>query len=611
MKPSTPTLSSLLLALIGTMAVSACAAESDVGRATLDNSNGKDDGVSLRQRLTESAPSSGLDIRCDGSFGCNGTVTIEVIAPDACELLGNPAQCGVDAIDPQSVEIATVTIYSFGEGERVLPFVVETGDGSFFSTYVSVAFAVGPGDTVSIDIVKSAMVPDLELVTFADWTDSEAPDAGELGRYLDTVAGLTYQELATMYSGYRAYDIEFEQPLDHTDPNAGTFIQRAVLHHLDKSAPMVLYTSGYGLFVDDYLSEMPEAGGMNQLSTEQRFFGDSLPPGPTTEDWDHVTIAQAAADHHRFVEALEPFYDGSWISTGHSKGGMTSIFHRRFYPDDIDATVAYVAPISFAPADPRYASFLDHIGSDDCRERLRGVQKLYLERLDELEALAMPEVEMYGYTYEYAGGLRRALEDGIVWMEWGFWQNSGLESCEQLPTRSSLETASAEDVWQSMLGRVGYGQSDQSLAAAGSSGTYHYQAARELGYQSCARGHLEALLTTDPVPWWVPHGLAPDHDPSAMPDIQEWVLSEGSQIIFIYGEHDPWTGGAYEVPDVDDVLRVTAPGANHGAMIRTLLPDDRGQVLDAIESWTGTRPALDDDAPVVGPLLPPRLMLGI
>ena len=42
---------------------------------------------------------------------------------------------------------------------------------------------------------------------------------------------------------------------------------------------------------------------------------------------------------------------------------MTSVYHRRFYPDDVDATVAYVAPISFGAPDDRYIDFLANVGT--------------------------------------------------------------------------------------------------------------------------------------------------------------------------------------------------------------------------------------------------------
>jgi hypothetical protein len=65
---------------------------------------------------------------------------------------------------------------------------------------------------------------------------------------------------------------------------------------------------------------------------------------------------------------------------------MTSLFHRRFYPDDVDATVAHVAPLDYpadAVQDPdsRYIRFLEQVGTDPaCRQRLKDFQNLALAR---------------------------------------------------------------------------------------------------------------------------------------------------------------------------------------------------------------------------------------
>ena len=50
---------------------------------------------------------------------------------------------------------------------------------------------------------------------------------------------------------------------------------------------------------------------------------------------------------------------------------MTAIYHRRFYPDDVDGTVPYVAPMSLGAPDLRYAAFLDTVGPPACRQALR------------------------------------------------------------------------------------------------------------------------------------------------------------------------------------------------------------------------------------------------
>jgi hypothetical protein len=129
--------------------------------------------------------------------------------------------------------------------------------------------------------------------------------------------------------------------------------------------------------------------------------------------------AKPLFDHNHIVTALRPFYEGSWISTGHGKGGATAVHHRRFFPDDVDATVAYVTPISFAAPDEGYIPFLDQIGEDDdCREALRQLQRRALERFDSLLMRAQLEAIERGWFYDRVGGhslaLQRSLGEDVV-----------------------------------------------------------------------------------------------------------------------------------------------------------------------------------------------------
>jgi hypothetical protein len=50
---------------------------------------------------------------------------------------------------------------------------------------------------------------------------------------------------------------------------------------------------------------------------------------------------------------------------------MTVLFYRRFFPEDVAATVAYVAALMELPDDPRFTRFLrEQVGDPACRERL-------------------------------------------------------------------------------------------------------------------------------------------------------------------------------------------------------------------------------------------------
>ena len=181
--------------------------------------------------------------------------------------------------------------------------------------------------------------------------------AGDILEFLESIPGMTAsEEPLEAGSDYRFFRLEYEQPADHDDPEGLTFRQRMTLLHIDADAPIVLHTSGYYAYDQPFAAELTYVLGANQLHVEQRFFE---PSRPEPADWSLLTIEQAAADHHRIVEAMAPYYGGAWVSTGASKGGMTSVFHRRFYPDDVTATVAYVAPISHGAPDDSYQPFFD------------------------------------------------------------------------------------------------------------------------------------------------------------------------------------------------------------------------------------------------------------
>ncbi len=378
--------------------------------------------------------------------------------------------------------------------------------------------------------------------------------------------------------------LHYVQPVNHDDPNGRTFEQRIVLHHVDRAAPMILYTSGYYLFGLDYLSELGTAMTANQVSTEQRFFGTSVPDGLTADDWQYVTIAQAAADHHRIVQALTPYYNGIWLSTGHSKGGMTSIYHRRFYPDDVDATVAYVAPISFGAPDTRYEGFFDTVGTQACREALTAIQREALTRFSALLPMAQAEAQQNGLTYDRAGGQAAAFEGDIAGMNWSFWQYYG--QCGSIPQT----TATDQQVYDFVSTVGGIGSDDQSI---GQLETYYYQAEAQLGYPAVPTSGVDDLLQYQDVPGdYLPAGTSPTYDAAAMTDVDQWVKSEGERIMFVYGGADPWYAGAFDPGSAADTHLYVVPGGNHGSLIADLPAADQTDALDVIERWTGVRPSL-------------------
>ncbi len=408
---------------------------------------------------------------------------------------------------------------------------------------------------------------------------------------LASIDGMTSLELTTGHDGYRFFLLFFDQPVDHNDPQSLTFSQYMTLLHWSETAPMIFETLGYTNGLRDRATELTRLLGANQLAVEHRFFGSS---DPGAADIEYLTIEQAAADHHAIAEVMKTIYDGIWISSGASKGGMTAIFHRRFYPEDVDATVPYVAPISFGAPDDRYVTFLENVGTSQCRNDLAVFQRQVLIRRQPMVDRITAFAANYGLSFDRIGGAEVALESAAVEIPFTFWQYSGESFCSRIPAISASDDA----IFDFFLMIVPIWWTADSMLDLFDS--YYFQAQHQLGYPNLSTANLADLLQTDWVSLeegLVPHGVTPPTwDPASMIDIADWVATEGSELLFIYGENDTWTAGAFDLGGATDSSVFTVSGGTHGSAIADLSQSDRTEVYETLERWTGVSPSKADPA---------------
>jgi hypothetical protein len=404
------------------------------------------------------------------------------------------------------------------------------------------------------------------------------PDDADILERLERIPGLTVSE-EPIDPPFRFFRMELEQPVDHDDPEGDTFQQRVTLLHRDLGAPMVLHTTGYYGVGYPFAAELTNLLGANQLNTEQRFFE---PSRPDPADWSKLTIEQAAADHHRIVLALRPIYCDKWVGTGASKGGMTSVYHRRFYPNDVDVTVPYVAPISFGAPDDRYWPFFDTVATAGCRNALADYQRELLSRRATMIARMETEAEESGLTFVRSAGVEGAFEDAVIEFTWGFWQYGNPTWCASIPETDATDAA----LFNFLVDTGGLYFFDDATIEVYS--PYYHQAESQLGFPSSPEAHLADLLETQAAPRdYLPDGATATYDPIAMQEVDAWVKEDGVRLLFVYGEFDPWYAGQFELGDAEDSLLLVAPGANHGASIADLDPDDFDAAIAALERWTG------------------------
>ncbi|GAA2053750.1 aminopeptidase [Nocardiopsis rhodophaea] len=418
----------------------------------------------------------------------------------------------------------------------------------------------------------------------ADATPAPADDG--IVERLEAIPGLRIVEERDTEPGFRFFVLGYEQPTDHGDPDGATFEQRLTLLHRGLDRPMVLHTTGYNVPDFPFRAEPTRIVDGNQISTEQRFFE---PSRPDPADWSKLDIEQAAADHHRIVDALDDIYSREWLSTGASKGGMTSVYHRRFYPDDIDGTIAYVAPNDVRDhEDSAYLEFFDGVGADPaCQQSLADLQRESLERRDELVGHYERRAAAEGWTFDRTlGSADAAFEMLVVDTPWAFWQYQPEARCAQVPA-TDASTAEIAAFLDDVAGFEFY--SDQGTAPYV---TYYFQAATQLGSPTVPTGHIDDLLRYPDQfggDAYVPDDIpVPAFDRRAMPDIDHWVYKSSERMLFVDGEFDPWGAEAFRVRSSRrDTMRFVAPGANHGADIARLGNQDRAAATAAVRRWAG------------------------
>ncbi|RYG49055.1 peptidase [bacterium] len=371
--------------------------------------------------------------------------------------------------------------------------------------------------------------------------------------------------------------VMFDQPVDPLNPKGARFQQRLFLRHAAFDQPMILGTEGYEAGGPDG----GELEGMfdrpNVLTVEHRYFGKSV---PTPLVWQHLTIKNAAADMHRIVTAFKSLYRGKWVSTGVSKGGQTALFFKCFYPNDVDATVAYVAPINLGQEDPRLISFFQTIGDEAIRKRMLDFQIALLKREDEIIPLLGQKPE------QYSMGLAKAYEYGVLEYPFSYWQYSSAALPIPAPDAPAKEMADAYK-------RIGalYFYSD---AGRKQFGPFYYQAYTEIGYYNYDITDLKPYLKANPNPTnmdLLPPGLKENivYKPNTLAFVYRYLQYKAQNVAFVYGETDAWSATQMELLGRTNAVKLVVKGGNHGAGVQDAAPKQKEQFYSALDKWMSTK----------------------
>ena len=398
----------------------------------------------------------------------------------------------------------------------------------------------------------------------------------ELYKFLKAIPGAEVVKKDT--SAFKEfYILMLPQAVDHNNPNGSSFMQRIFVGHVGFGKPTVMETEGYdaGWVSSNTMSEPTKLLGANQLYVEHRYFGASI---PDPVDWKYLTAEQDAGDYHYIRTIFGLIYTGKWIATGVSKGGQTATEYKVFYPDDVDVTIPYVAPINYSRLDKRIDNHFKKVGTAAQRKYIKDIQLYFLKNKNTV----LPEWEKSannsGFRFT-AIDAESAYDYSVLEFPFSFWQYTA--DATQLP---DLKTTSPDKMalyLYKIVSPFWYTDAAKSYEAAG------YQFYTQLGYYEYDEKPFRKYLKNKNYPnsVFVPQDAAVVWDPSYQNKLKKFMESNPKHMIFIYGESDPWGATAADIKPVSGSLKMIQAGGTHGAQISTLNDDQRKLVIDTMNKW--------------------------
>lgn len=419
------------------------------------------------------------------------------------------------------------------------------------------------------DIHNLEIDPSILIFKKSEWKEKV-----ELRHKLNNIEGITIWEIPARHHFTQAYHITLEQPLDHFDKTKETFKQHMYLSHVDEKKPFLMETCGYEAY--DNTKEIAKMTLGNQLVIEYRYFGLSK---PNTTDWQYLRNKQAVKDYHHINTEFKKIYGGKWISSGVSKGGANCITYRSQYPNDVDVTVPYVAPIALKREDERTTTHINTIGESWCRDSTYAFQRRLLERRDEIIPLLKAYAKEKGQTYSI--GYDTALEYAAYEYTFSFWQWFG--KCDKIPGVN----ATAQEIFDHINNTVSWSfYNDKTIERLYPS---YYQHMVELGYYGFQKKHIYDLIKVVKNPdnmFFVADAKdIPKYNGDYMQKVWNYATNEGNNFIYIYGEYDTWTACAITPSSKLNSLKMVKKGATHGVRINNFSEKDKMRIYNTLSSW--------------------------
>ena len=408
--------------------------------------------------------------------------------------------------------------------------------------------------------------------------------ATDFMKRLSAIPGVSQVQRLDTDKFQEKYVLKFRQFVDGDNADKGTFDERIFVGFKGYDRPTVLVTEGYYAHYGErqnYSEELCQLFNANVVLCEYRYFGESVPQ-PT--NWDYLTVDNSLRDYHRVRQALAGLFTGKWIATGVSKGGQTTMFYRATYPDDVDVSVSYVAPLNRAVEDGRHEKFLEKtVGTPEERAAILQAQQQLMQRKASIMPLFNKYCKEKGYQfytsnediYDYC-----VLEYPFALWQWG------------TPVSAIPSGKATDQEWFDSLMKMA---DPEYFSYPNKYMPFDLQAVRELGYYGYSLKPIKKWTSLKSTKDYLRQLMLPgslrryQFDESLYNRTVKFLKQNDPKHIFIYGENDPWSASGVctwlDCKKKQNMRIYIQPRGSHRARIKNMPEEMKREIIDRLSGW--------------------------
>ena len=397
---------------------------------------------------------------------------------------------------------------------------------------------------------------------------------------LTSIRGINRVESLKTEDSSEKFLFFIEQKLDPKSEQSEIFNQRVILKHRGFDRPTVIVTEGYWAnyaVSPNYKEEISELIDANLIVVEYRYFGESI-PNPC--NWEYLTVENSLYDYHNIVSQFKTIYNGKWISTGISKGGQTTMFYRAYFPNDVDVSIPYVAPLNKAIEDGRHEQFINNISSLTEREKVQNFQIECLKRRDRIQSMFQDYCSSKDYIFRTS--IDEIYDMSILEFSFSFWQNGF--NINQIPQNNASDSVLFNYLLSACEPDYFSNKSPYT--------SFNVQAMRELGYYGYDIEPFKNYLSIKSAEGYMRRIMIPENlsyiefKGDLYENVNNFLRENDVPMIYIYGEYDPWSAtGVTWLKDKKYINVFVQPGGSHRARINTMPQSEKKNIYSLLESW--------------------------